>query len=305
MTSNRTVLFGLGLESGVHQVSEMLRHARVADEAGLDYFSLGDHPYFAERIDAYATLGFVLGATENIAGAVIMTNLLSRPAPLLARTVAGLSALSHGRVVLGLGAGGLDEEILALGVPRLSPGARIRALDEAITTVRALTGGGAPVTLEGEFYQVTELTPAAAPTPPIWVGSGGPKGLAVTGRQADGWIPPHAADWRSALVAQSRPVIDEAAVAAGRNPADIGTVYLVAGRITKDPVPVSETRTEKGRWTAGGVAQWVEELTFAVLEQGAAGFNYLVPPGAAVDEATLNRWSYEVVPAVREAIAKH
>jgi alkanesulfonate monooxygenase SsuD/methylene tetrahydromethanopterin reductase-like flavin-dependent oxidoreductase (luciferase family) len=177
------VLFGLGLETGVHQVSQMLGHARLADDAGLDVVSVGDHPYFAERVDAYAALGFVLGATSNITGAVIMTNLLSRPAPILARTITGLSAISHGRVVLGMGAGGMWEEIVALGVPRLSPAARIRALEEAITVVRALSGGGDPVTFHGEFYQVTELAPASAPTPPIWVGSLGPKALAVTGRQ--------------------------------------------------------------------------------------------------------------------------
>ena len=189
VTPNHKVLFGLGLETGVHQVSEMLGHARLADEAGLDVVSVGDHPYFAERVDAYAALGFVLGATSNITGAVIMTNLLSRPAPILARTVTGLSTISGGRVVLGMGAGGMEEEIVALGVPRLSPAARVRALEEAIMVVRALSGGGDPVTFDGEFYHVTELTPAAAPTPPIWIGSLGPKALAVTGRHADGWIP--------------------------------------------------------------------------------------------------------------------
>jgi alkanesulfonate monooxygenase SsuD/methylene tetrahydromethanopterin reductase-like flavin-dependent oxidoreductase (luciferase family) len=303
MISDRKVLFGLGLQTGVHRVTEMLRHAHRADETGLDLFSVDDHPYFAERIDAYATLGFVLGATSDISGAVICTNLLSRPAPILARTVAGLSAISRGRVVLVLGAGGMWEEIVALGVPRLSPGARIRALEEAIIVVRALSGGGDPVTFEGEFYQVTQLTPAAAPAPPIWIGSGGPKGLAVTGRRADGWIPPHVADWRSALVAESRPIIEDAAASVGRNPADVGTVYNVAGRITRDPVPLSETRSGGGRWAGGGVAQWIEELTFAVLERGAAAFNYLAPPGGDLDDTTVNRWAQEVVPAVREAIA--
>jgi alkanesulfonate monooxygenase SsuD/methylene tetrahydromethanopterin reductase-like flavin-dependent oxidoreductase (luciferase family) len=302
VTPNRKVLFGLGLEAGVHQVSEMLGHARVADEAGLDFVSLGDHPYFAERLDAYAALGFVLGATSNIAGAVIMTNLLSRPAPILARTITGLSTISGGRVILALGAGGMEEEIVALGVPRLSPGARIRALQEAIVVVRALSGGGDPVTFDGEFYQVTGLTPAASPTPPIWVGSGGPKGLAVTGRHADGWVPPHLADWRSTLVAESRPIIDEAAVSVGRNPTEVGTIYLVSGRITRDPLP--ETRDDEGRWIGGGVAQWVQELTFAVLERGAAGFNYLVPPGESISDMTLNLLAHEVVPAVREAIAR-
>jgi alkanesulfonate monooxygenase SsuD/methylene tetrahydromethanopterin reductase-like flavin-dependent oxidoreductase (luciferase family) len=301
VTPNHKVLFGLGLETGVHQVNEILGHARLADEAGLDLVSLSDHPYFADRLDAYATLGFVLGSTDNITAAVIMTNLLSRPAPILARTVTGLSTISQGRFVLGVGAGGMWEEIVALGLPRLSPGGRVRALEEAITVVRALSGGGDPVTFDGEFYQVTELTPAAASTPPIWIGALGPKTLAVTGRHGDGWIPGHLADWRSRLVAESRPIIDEAAASVGRKPADIETIYNVSGRLTRDPLP--ETRDDEGCWIGGGVTQWVEELTFAVLQLGAAAFIYLLAPGDVISDTTLNLWAYEVVPAVREAIA--
>ena len=76
----------------------------------------------------------------------------------------------------------------------------------------------------------------------------------------------------------------------------------MSGRLTRDPLP--ETRDDEGRWTGGGVAQWVEELTFAVLEHGAAAFIYLVPPGDIISDTTLNLWAHEVVPAVREAIAK-
>jgi alkanesulfonate monooxygenase SsuD/methylene tetrahydromethanopterin reductase-like flavin-dependent oxidoreductase (luciferase family) len=302
MPPNDRVLFGVGLENGVHQVSDMLGHARVAEEAGLDLVSVTDHPYFADRLDAYAALGFVLGATSMITGAVIMTNLLSRPAPILARTVTGLSTISGGRVILGLGAGGMSEEIVALGVPRLSPAGWVRQMEEAIVVVRGLSGGGDPVTFDGEFYQITGLAPANAPAPPIWVGSLGPRALAVTGRQADGWVPGHLADWRSAQVAQSRPIVDEAAASVGRDPADVDTIYNVSGRITRDPLP--ETRDEEGRWVGGAVEQWVEELTFAVLEHSAAAFIYLVAPGDTISDTTLDLWAHEVVPAVREAIAE-
>ena len=301
---HRKVQFGLGLESGHHQVQDIQRHARIADETGLDFFSLGDHPTVADRVDAYATVGFVLGATSYISGGVICTNLFSRPAPMLARTIAGLSAHSGGRIFLGLGANGSREELDPLGIPRLSPGARIRALEEAIIVVKALTGGGKRLDFDGEFYPVTGLMPSPAPTPPIWVGVGGPKGLAVVGRNADGWIPPHAADWRSTLVASARPVIAEAAVSAGREPEDVGIVYLASGPISRDPVPPSQTRDAEGRWAGGGVEQWVEELSFAVLEGTAAAFNYLVRPGDIHDDTTLRRWTDEVVPAVREAVAK-
>jgi alkanesulfonate monooxygenase SsuD/methylene tetrahydromethanopterin reductase-like flavin-dependent oxidoreductase (luciferase family) len=126
--------------------------------------------------------------------------------------------------------------------------------------------------------------------------------LAVTGRNADGWIPGHLADWRSRLVAESRPIIDEAAASVGRDPADVATIYNVSGRVTRDPLP--ETRDDEGRWIGGGVKQWVEELTFAVLEHRAAAFIYLVRPGDSISDTTLNIWAHEVVPAVREAIGK-
>jgi alkanesulfonate monooxygenase SsuD/methylene tetrahydromethanopterin reductase-like flavin-dependent oxidoreductase (luciferase family) len=51
---------------------------------------------------------------------------------------------------------------------------------EAITLIRALSGGGGPVTFNGEFYQVSGLASADVAVPPIWTGSVGPKSLAVT-----------------------------------------------------------------------------------------------------------------------------
>ncbi len=197
------MLFGVGLGAGNGaDASDVAGDSRLviqADVDGLDLFSLADHPYFGEKLEAYAALGFLLGLSTRISGVVTVTNLPSRPASVLARTVTSLSALSGGRVVLGVGAGGIWDMITRQGVPRLSPGAAVRAMAEAITLIRALSGGGEPVTFEGEFCQVDGLTPAAAQAPPVWTGSVGPASLAVTGRLADGWVPPRGTDWLSAV----------------------------------------------------------------------------------------------------------
>ncbi|MET0134455.1 MAG: LLM class flavin-dependent oxidoreductase [Kibdelosporangium sp.] len=293
------VRFGFGLETGVGEVDELLRHALQADRDGLDVVSLSDHPYFPDRLDAYAALGVILGRTRSITGAVNVSNSPSRPAPMLARTITALSTLSSGRVALGIGAGGLWDEIAKFGIKPLSPGAAVRAMEEAIIVVRALSGGGGPVTFDGEFYQVNGLIPARVPTPPIWTGSLGPKSLAVTGKLADGWIPGHAADWRSARFIESRPHIDKAAVAAGRDPAEIATIYNVQGRITD--APLSSTRDDSGRWIGGSAEQWAEELTTAVLDFGAGGFILFPVDGASADD-TLSRWAQEIVPAVRQHV---
>jgi alkanesulfonate monooxygenase SsuD/methylene tetrahydromethanopterin reductase-like flavin-dependent oxidoreductase (luciferase family) len=297
---NSRVWFGFGLESGVGDVGRLLSHAMQADREGLDLVSMSDHPYVADRLDAYAALGVILGRTTNISGAVNVTNLPSRPAPMLARTVTSLSALSGGRVVLGMGAGGLLDEVTKLGVGRLTPSDAVRAMAEGIALIKALSGGGAPVTFDGEFYRVTDLVPATAPTPPIWTGAVGPKSLAVTGRLADGWIPGHAADWLSRRFAESRPVIDEAAAAAGRDPAEVATVYNLPGRITTSPLRA--TRDDTGRWLGGSTGQWVDELTDAIRTHRAAGFIYFPIRDGTPTDVALHRWAQEIVPAVRDAI---
>lgn len=290
------VRFGYGSPAELHELPEILRLAEQADRDGLDHFSTSDHPYLAERLDGYAMVGFLLGRTERIAGFVNVTNLPLRPAPMLARTASTLTAMSGNRFILGLGAGGAWDRITTLGVPRSSPAQAVEAFEEAMILIRQLSGGGPAVTQ----YGVEDLAPSPIPAAEIWTGSVGPKSLAVTGRQADGWIPGHAADWLSEPYRRSRAIIDEAAVAAGRDPSEIATIYNFPGAITA--TPRARTRTDDGRWIGGSPEQWIEELTTAVLDHGAAGFT-LFPTGPEPFDLTLKRWAEEVAPAVREATA--
>ncbi|MEU0538552.1 LLM class flavin-dependent oxidoreductase [Nocardia sp. NPDC005978] len=296
------VTFGFGAHSGVDDIPDLLRAAEQADRDGLDIFSLSDHPYLADRVDAYAAIGFVLGRTRRIAGIANVTNLPTRPAPMLSRTVTSLAALSGGRIVLGMGAGGLWDRIADMGVPPLSAGDAVDAFEEAITLVRKLSGGGGPVTHQGRFYRVHNIDPAATPAPPVWTGSVGKKSLAATGRVADGWIPGHAADWHSDRYRTSRPIIDAAALEVGRDPGEIRTVYNLPGIITDQPLP--DTRDPEGRWLGGSPAQWIAELTEAVLHHGAGGFTLFSPSGGMQDSRSLAVWAQEIAPAVRTAIVK-
>ncbi|MDI3388714.1 LLM class flavin-dependent oxidoreductase [Streptomyces sp. B-S-A8] len=294
------VVFGFGAHSNVPDGPELLRMVQQADRDGLDHFSLSDHPYLGERLDAYASLGFLLGRTSRISGFANVTNLPTRPAPLLARAVTSLSALSGGRVVLGMGAGGLWDRIADMGVERLSPGQAVEAFEEAIVLVKKLSGGGPPVTFEGRHYRVREIEPSPVAAPPVWTGSVGRKSLAATGRVADGWIPGHAADWLSERYRTSRPLVDEAAESVGRDPREIRTVFNLPGRITDQPL--TRTRDADGRWTGGSPDQWIDELTTAVLDHGAAGFTLFAADHGPQDTVSLARWSAEIAPAVREAV---
>ncbi len=171
----REISFGVGVSSAVGEARRTVAETVRADHDGLDHFSVSDHPHVGDRLDAYSIVGVALGATTRISGLVNVTNLPTRPAPMLARTVTSLSSLTEGRIILGMGAGGLLTDIARVGAPLRSPGEAVRAFAEGITLVRALSGGGDPVTFEGEFYQVTEPGPGPAPGPPIWTGSERPR----------------------------------------------------------------------------------------------------------------------------------
>ncbi|MDF8265619.1 LLM class flavin-dependent oxidoreductase [Luteipulveratus flavus] len=294
-------VFGFGAHSSVAD-RDALAAAERADRDGLDLMSLSDHPYLGDRLDAYATLGFVLGRTQRLSVLANVTNLPTRPAPMLARTVTSLSALSSGRVVLGLGAGGIWERIADMGVEPLTPRQAVESLEEAIVLIRLLSGGGEPVTYDGRYYSVRDIAPAPVAAPMIWTGSVGRRSLAVTGRVSDGWIPGHAADWRSARYREGRAVIDEAASAAGRDPREIRTVFNLPGRVADQPQ--RRTRDAEGRWLGGSVEQWVDELTGAVLDYGASGFTLFAPGHGVQDDRTLGRWAREIAPAVRAAVAR-
>ena len=61
--------------------------------------------------------------------------------------------------------------------------------------------------------------------------------------------------------------------------------------------------TGDGRSLGGTVNQWIGELTGAMLDHGTSGFIHRGPANAPTATA-LTRWAQEIVPAVREAVAR-
>ncbi|MEU4190862.1 LLM class flavin-dependent oxidoreductase [Kribbella sp. NPDC026611] len=292
-------VFGYGSPDHLGDRDAILRLAEQADRDGLDHVSLSDHPYVADLLDGYAGIAFLLGRTERLSAFVNVTNLPLRPAPMLARTASTLSVLSGGRFILGLGAGGAMDRITTMGVPEQRPRDAVEAFEEAMQLVHAMSDGGHPAPTK--HYPIGQLRAAAVPAPLVWTGSNGPKSLAATGRQADGWIPGRAADWLSERYRDGRRIIDAAALEAGRKPSDIATVYNFPGAITR--TDVRRTRDEDNRWLGGSPAQWIEELTDAVLNHQAAGFTLFPLGGEDPYETQVARWAQEIVPAVRSAVS--
>ena len=125
----------------------------------------------------------------------------------------------------------------------------------------------------------------------IWLGAYGPRMMRVVGRLADGWVPSIP---RMPLdeAAAKQDVIDEAARAAGRDPAAIRRVANINGAITDGDVT---------DWLHGPVEHWVEELTKLVRDLRFDGLVLWVDHEDTLGQT--ERFATEVVPAVREALA--
>ena len=128
---------------------------------------------------------FALASTTHLhAVPLVLNNDLHHPA-MLAKAIATADVLSNGRAAVGIGAGWLVDDYDALGLDYEAAPVRITRLEEALQVMTAFFAG-APVTFVGGHYRLTDLEaiPLAiqVPRPPILVGGGGARMLAVAGR---------------------------------------------------------------------------------------------------------------------------
>jgi alkanesulfonate monooxygenase SsuD/methylene tetrahydromethanopterin reductase-like flavin-dependent oxidoreductase (luciferase family) len=288
----RPVQFGVFPTPEADQLDELLTLARIADEGGLDLIGIQDHPYQRRFLDTWMLMATVLAKTERVRVFPDVANLPLRPPAVMAKAAASLDVLSGGRFELGLGAGAFWEAVVAMGGPRRTPGEAVGALAEAVDVIRLMWSDQRSVRFEGDHYRLAGVKPGPTPAHDIgiWLGVGGARTLALVGRTADGWVP--SSGWATPdKLADMQARIDGAAVAAGRDPARIQRVYNVWGAIDGS-----------GGFLQGSVEQWVHELTELVVDYGMDTFMF----GPSEDPVPqLERFAAEVVPAVREGVARH
>src|SRR4051794_8699506 len=207
---------------------------RIADETGLDYVGIQDHPYQARFLDTFTLIAALLPQTSRISFFTDVANLPLRGPAMIAKALASMDVLSGGRVELGLGAGAFLEQAASLGGPRRSRGGSVDALDEAIEVIRLLWSGERKVSFAGRHYTLEEAHPGPQPAHPIeiWLGAFGPRMQRLTGRKADGWVPSLGVLGPEQLK-EGNERIDAAAEQAGRDPEQIRRVLNLQGAIGK------------------------------------------------------------------------
>jgi alkanesulfonate monooxygenase SsuD/methylene tetrahydromethanopterin reductase-like flavin-dependent oxidoreductase (luciferase family) len=277
MDYGRPVQFGVFITPDASHPEHTLELAALADALGFDLIGIPDHPYQRRFFDAWTLLTAMAMRTQKIRVFPDVLNVPLRPPAIVAKAAASLDLLSGGRVELGLGAGGSFEWIKAIGGPMRTRGESVEALDEAIQVIRLMWSGERAARFDGRYYQLAGVHTGPAPAHPIgiWLGAYKPRMLALVGRAADGWVP-SLGYVQPADLLEGNQRIDEAAAAAGRDPRSIRRI-LNAGA----DVPV-------------------EQFTSLALDHGMDTFVI----GGIEDPDALRWFASDVVPAVREAVAK-
>jgi probable F420-dependent oxidoreductase len=140
-------------------------------------------------LDALTTLTWVAAVTRRVRlGISVLILPMRHPLP-VAKAIATLDHLSGGRVMLGVGAGWLEEEFTLLGHPFHDRG---RRLVEGIRVLRACWSPD-PVSFQGEFYRLLPFAmdpkPAQGAGLPVLAGGEGEAALRRVAQACDGWHP--------------------------------------------------------------------------------------------------------------------
>lgn len=172
---------------------ELVRQARMAEEAGFQGLWISDHyhPWNDEQGHSgfvWSTIGALSQATAEmkVTTAVTCPTMRVHPA-VIAQAAATSAVLLEGRFALGLGSGeALNEHILGDRWPRADE--RLEMLQEAVEVIRKLWQGGMQ-SHRGYHYRVENARIYDLPeqTPPILISGFGPKATALAASIGDGY----------------------------------------------------------------------------------------------------------------------
>ena len=236
-------------------------YSQRAEELGFTHLLAYDHvlgadpavhhgwagPYDVDTTfhEPFVLFGYLAGLTslELVTGIIILPQ---RQTALVAKQAAEVDLLTGGRFRLGIGLGWNPVEYEALGMDFGDRGRRIGEqveLMRRLWTERTVTFAGAHDTVTG-----AGLAPLPVQRPiPVWFGARSRPAFRRIGQLADGWFPQMPPDSR---LEEARSIIGQAAIAAGRDPAQIA----MEGRVSWGEGGAEKLVDHVSRWRAVGAS---------------------------------------------------
>ena len=195
MPANDNLLFGIGAPQ-VHthlpvDLEEIRRYIERAEALGFHSLWVQEQAGLraaAGALEGVSMLSYAAALTRRIrlGSAVFLINL--RNPIQLAKSLASLDQLSQGRLIVGVGLGGVTRLYEAYG---LSPEHRVSRFVEALTLMKKLWTEE-NFTFEGKFWQIEKASllprPFQKPHPPVWFGANSPAALKRAVKHGSGFI---------------------------------------------------------------------------------------------------------------------
>ena len=270
-----------------------LQWAEKIDSGPYDSLALGERICFPSP-ELLTTLGACAAVTKRVRLVSTVLILPMHDAVLTAKQLATIDMLSGGRLTVGVGTGGRDEDYLATGVPLSHK--RLARLESHIETMRAVWSGD--IVVEGTLRPV-EPAPVQGASMPILAGVMGPRATASAARWADGisgmTIVADASDAR-----QSFDMAERAWADAGRDKPLLNTAFWFA--LGSDPDQQMQTHLQRYfNWldpasrdamvAAGGFRGDARALADRIREFAAQGTDELLLIPTTIDPAEVDRAS--------------
>ena len=177
---------------------DIVAEVRHVDATGWDAVYVADHfmgdgggfgAADTPTLECTAALTALAALTSSVRlGPLVLGNTYRHPA-VVANWAVTLDHVSHGRAILGVGAGWQINEHHQYGIELPARGERVSRFAEACSVLRALLDEP-PVTFRGEHYRLDEALCAPRPVQarlPLLVGGKGDRMLGVVARHADHW----------------------------------------------------------------------------------------------------------------------
>jgi len=185
MSAQRKFRFGAQVYKAPSAAVWAEKARKIAD---LGYSSLLMPDHFHETLGPLVALtAAALAAPTLRIGTLVLDNDFRHPVE-LAKELATLDLMTEGRLELGIGAGWMLTDYQQSGIPYDLPQVRIDRFEEALAILKGLFRSGL-YSFAGKHYTITQLDgqpkPVQKPHPPIMIGAGRKRMLAIAAREAD------------------------------------------------------------------------------------------------------------------------
>jgi F420-dependent oxidoreductase-like protein len=267
---------------------DILRCWQTCDELGFDSAFTFDHfiPIDGKPgpcLEGWTLLSALAAQTRRVKVGVLVTGNTYRYPAVLAKMAATVDQVSHGRLILGMGAGWFEAEHTAYAIPFFGKGGRARRLVESVEVVKALFTQD-KATFTGKYYQLKDAPfdpkPVQRPHPPILIGGMGPKVvLPLVARHADIWN----------FYAPDDPEQVKDVIA---------SVDGLCRKVGRDPAAIEKQTALRMKDIVGRPAKEVQGRVRALAEAGVRHFVISLP--APYDVAMLRAFAKDVMPALRD-----